>query len=161
MMHCVIITSPSKFQSKDASGLYLQKDFSMLIKDIQSSSMLEKKADSNTSLQTLKDAMQTFVDERAWNEFHNPKNLAASVSIEAAELLEQFQWLTLPESMEKALSDESFRGEVSDELADVFLYLLALANVMQLDISEAVLKKLEKNRIKYPVGKFYGDYRGK
>jgi dCTP diphosphatase len=118
-------------------------------------------SDSNTPMQTLKDAMKSFVDERSWAVFHNPKNLASSVCIEAAELLEAFQWLSQEEASAMACSDQVFRTAVADEMADVLLYVLSLANVMNIDLTHSVLQKLEKNRLKYPPERFAGDYRGR
>jgi NTP pyrophosphatase (non-canonical NTP hydrolase) len=122
---------------------------------------VEMDSDSNTSMQSLKDAMQSFVDERAWGPFHNPKNLASSICIEAAELLEPFQWLSPDEASNMARSDEGFRSVVCDEMADVLLYLFSLANVMNVDLSQSVLKKIDKNKLKYPAERFLGSYRAR
>lgn len=107
--------------------------------------------DRSASLADLRELMKRFVSERHWERFHTPKNLAGSVSIEAAELMELFQWLTPEEALLKSQTDDSFREKVGDEVSDVLLYLLSLANVIDLDISASVEKKLAKNRIKYPV----------
>lgn len=114
--------------------------------------------DESTTIQALKAKMRSFVEERNWTQYHNPKNLAVSISIEAAELLELFQWLTLDESAEKAMQDSSFRQSVSEEMSDVLLYLLGMANQMGIDLSSAVSAKLQKNRSKYPVEDYYGRY---
>jgi len=95
--------------------------------------------------------MQDFVIERDWQRFHTPKNLAGSVSIEAAELVELFQWMTTEEASERAKSDETLRGEIADEMADVFLYLLSMANALNIDLAKSTFSKIEKNNIKYPV----------
>lgn len=102
--------------------------------------------------------MQKFVEERNWEGFHNTKNLAASISIEAAELLELFQWLDTSEAESKADSDVEFRENISDEMADVILYVLSLANRLNLDVSLSVRNKLEKNRRKYPASEFKGKF---
>ncbi|MBV0895949.1 nucleotide pyrophosphohydrolase [Microbacterium sp. NC79] len=86
------------------------------------------------------DTLRHFAEEREWQQFHSPSNLAKSISIEAAELLELYQW-----------SDEADRQEVADELADVLHYCIALARVMGFDLDEILLSKLEKTRLKYPV----------
>jgi NTP pyrophosphatase (non-canonical NTP hydrolase) len=90
-------------------------------------------------------ALRKLVEERNWKQFHNPENLAKSISIEAAELLEQFQW-SEPDDIEA----------IKDELADVMTYCLLLADHYKLDSSEIILEKLEKTKTKYPVDKAYG-----
>lgn len=116
------------------------------------------KTDRDTTVQSLKAEMQSFVEERNWMQYHTPKNLAGSISIEAAELLELFQWLTPEEAAELSEQDPEFRQSVSEEMSDVILYLLALANRIDLDISSAVTAKLQKNRSKYPVQDYYGRF---
>lgn len=94
-----------------------------------------------------------FRDERDWKQFHSPKNLAASISIEAAELLECFQWSsdeTIAEDVEKR------RGEIEEEIADVLIYALLLAHDTGIDPAEAVQRKLTKNDAKYPAEKARG-----
>jgi dCTP diphosphatase len=90
-------------------------------------------------------ALRQFVAERDWQKFHSPENLAKSISIESAELLELFQW-----------SEPSNLEEVKDELADVLTYCILLADKYDLDIEKIVLEKLEKTKAKYPVDKSYG-----
>jgi len=92
--------------------------------------------------------IRQFRDERDWLQFHDPKSLAASISIEAAELLELFQWLTPDESRRYALEH---RERVSEEIADVAIYLIELADVAGIDLASAIEAKLEKNAAKYPV----------
>ncbi|HEY3316178.1 MAG TPA: nucleotide pyrophosphohydrolase [Bacillota bacterium] len=94
-----------------------------------------------------------FRDERDWKQFHNPKDLAVSLCLEAAELLENFQWKTSDEAVGKR------RAEIADELADVFIYGLFLADALGLDPGETVLAKLAKNARKYPVAKARGSSR--
>ena len=89
--------------------------------------------------------LRQFIAERDWQQFHTPENLAKSISIEAAELLELFQW-----------SEPSDLSEVRDELADVITYCLLLADKYDLDVEKIVLEKLEKTKAKYPVDKFFG-----
>jgi dCTP diphosphatase len=101
-------------------------------------------------LKKLREAVNKFADERDWGPYHTPKNLAASVSIEAAELLEIFQWKTAEESAK--LSKEE-KEHLSEELADVFLYLVRLGDRFDIDLIEAAEKKMVKNAVKYPVGK--------
>ncbi|MEY4962542.1 MAG: hypothetical protein RLZZ249_1239 [Actinomycetota bacterium] len=90
--------------------------------------------------------LATFVREREWEQFHTPENLAKSISIEAAELLEHFQW-----------GDEPDLGELRDELADVITYCILLAKKYDWDINEIVLSKIAKNEAKYPVEKSKGN----
>lgn len=114
-------------------------------------------SDSSTTLAELRAAMQAFVAEREWEPYHDAKNLAGSVMIEAAELLEHFQWVR-SEELEALLTEPGRRQEITDELADVMCYLLALANVLEIDISDAVRGKLIKNAKKYPADQFRGQY---
>ena len=110
-------------------------------------------SDQQTTLQELKEKMAAFVRERDWEQFHSPKNLSMSIAIEAAELMEHFQWLTLEES--KSLSPEAL-ADIGEELADIVLYSLSLANALHLDLAETVLAKMEKNVRKYPSDKVRG-----
>ena len=103
--------------------------------------------DTTTTIAELKAVVQHFVDERNWRKFHNAKNLSMSLAIEAAELMEHFQWLTTDEVV--AGEQQDF-GEIADELADVTCYALAMANVLKIDLSQAVNSKMIKNRLKYP-----------
>lgn len=98
----------------------------------------------------IKDINQ-FRDERDWRQFHNPKDLALSISLEASELLENFQWKTSEEALEKNADN------IKDEIADVFMYLMMLADDLNLDLEDIVKAKLEKNNSKYPVEKSKGN----
>src|SRR5262245_35083761 len=114
--------------------------------------------DADTTMETLRRAMSAFVAERQWEKFHTPKNLAMSLAIEAAELMEHFQWLEPAESF--AIGNEpAGKDDVADELADVLCYAISLANVLQIDVSSAVLNKLRKNAVKYPAEFYRGQYR--
>lgn len=94
----------------------------------------------------LKKRIQKFNDDRDWNQFHTPSNLAKSISIEANELLECFQW-----------SDVNFnKDEVREELADVMNYCIQMSQVLEIDILDAINKKMDKNEAKYPVSKAKG-----
>lgn len=88
-----------------------------------------------------------FRNEREWRQFHNPKDLAISLSLEAAELLENFQWKTSEEALIKN------RQNIKEELADVFAYALMLSDDLGLDVEEIVKEKYQKNAVKYPVEK--------
>ena len=94
------------------------------------------------TLTTLRDSLRRFADERDWNRYHSPKNLAISVSLEASELLEHFQWTDEVEPKEKQA--------IGYEMADVLLYLVRLADRLDIDLLEAAARKIELNAIKYP-----------
>lgn len=111
--------------------------------------------DSLTKVQQLRDVVREFVEERDWRQFHSPKNLSMALAIEAGELMEHFQWITAEAS--RNLDDESCRA-VGEELADVLCYGLALANELNLDLTTALLDKMEKNRVKYPAEQMRGRY---
>ena len=105
-------------------------------------------SDKLTQIEQLKSEVRRFVDERNWNKYHHPKELAISIAIEAAELLEIFQWDEKTD-IQEIKSDEKIMDRLKEEIADVMLYILCLSNQLDLDLSEIVLKKLEKNRAKY------------
>lgn len=106
-------------------------------------------SDESTTVAELRDVLRQFVDEREWHVFHSPKNLSMAMAIEVAELMEHFQWLTIDESRE-VFRDAEKAGQIREEMADVFSYLLALANSLDVDLSDALFKKMVKNRLKYP-----------
>jgi NTP pyrophosphatase (non-canonical NTP hydrolase) len=107
-------------------------------------------------LDDLRDRLRAFAAEREWEPFHTPKNLAMALSVEAAELLEHFQWLTPEASM--AL-DPDTRAGVREELADVLLYLVRIADRLDLDLIEAAHDKMRLNALKYPVERARGSSR--
>ena len=100
-----------------------------------------------TDLTGLRDALRAFCAARDWHRFHTPKNLVMALSVEAAELVEHFQWATPEESL--ALAPEK-RAEVADEIADVLIYLTELADVLGIDPIDAARAKIVKNAAKYP-----------
>ncbi len=102
----------------------------------------------NPDLQDLIATLRAFAQERDWGQFHAPKNLACALSVEAAELLEHFQWLT--EEQSRCLSEDKTQ-QVAQEAADVFLYLLQLCDQLNIDLIAAAHRKLVANGIKYPV----------
>ena len=105
-------------------------------------------ADDLMKIRQLKEKMREFVDERNWNKYHHPKELAISIAIEAAELLEIFQWDEKAD-IQDIKTDRETMNKIKEEIADVMMYILHLANQLDIDLSEAVLTKLEKNRTKY------------
>lgn len=106
-----------------------------------------KAASPPDSIDALRDALRAFAAERRWESFHTPKNLAMALSVEAAELVEQFQWLT-PEESSNPTPDR--RAAVADEIADVLLYLIRIADVLDIDPLAAARAKMIKNASKYP-----------
>ena len=104
-------------------------------------------------MNALRDTLRKFVAERDWDQFHSPKNLAMALSVEAAELMEHFQWLTEDES--RRLPPDKFNA-VRDEMADVLVYLVRLADKLDVDLLEAAAQKIEKNALKYPAAKVRG-----
>ena len=106
-------------------------------------------SDPNTSIQELKDKIKEFVKERDWGQYHSPKNLSMSLSVEAAELMEHFQWLTNEQS-HQLKNDPVKKSELEDELADIAVYLLNLCNALDVDLSEAIKTKMVQNSAKYP-----------
>jgi len=107
-------------------------------------------------LQQLRDIVRRFVDERDWDQFHSPKNLASALSVEAAELLEHFQWLHHGR-LEELGPDKLV--EVRHEMADVLVYLVRLADKLDVDLFGAVQEKMVLNRAKYPADQVRGDAR--
>jgi NTP pyrophosphatase (non-canonical NTP hydrolase) len=100
------------------------------------------------SLESLRLALRQFVAERDWDQFHSPKNLAMALSVEASELLEHFQWM--PEAESNRLGPEKL-NQVREEMADVLIYLVRIADKLGVDLLEASSKKLVVNAKKYPV----------
>jgi NTP pyrophosphatase (non-canonical NTP hydrolase) len=113
--------------------------------------------DADTTVAQLRQMIEQFVAERDWHQFHTPKNLAMSLAIEAAELMEHFQWLTGEESRRLA-GDPKRLGAVAEELADVLCYALAMANQLRLDLATAIRRKMLKNAEKYPAAEYRGRY---
>jgi NTP pyrophosphatase (non-canonical NTP hydrolase) len=103
--------------------------------------------DSIRDLTTLRDALREFAAARDWQQFHTPKNLSMAMIVEAAELVEHFQWLTPEQSL--ALPPEKL-AEVGDEVADTLIYLVELADALGIDPIAAARDKIAKNAIKYP-----------
>jgi NTP pyrophosphatase (non-canonical NTP hydrolase) len=107
-------------------------------------------------LQHIRDLVRIFVDERDWDQFHTPKNLSAALSVEAAELLEHFQWLR--DGSRAELGEDKLIA-VRHEMADVLVYLVRLADKLDVDLLAAVEEKMVLNRAKYPADKVRGDAR--
>jgi len=109
--------------------------------------------DNLTTVRELRDFVDNFIDARDWTQFHSPKNLSISIALEAAELLEKFQWCDNAQSYKEA---EKNKTEVEQELADVIITALCFARATGIDIAKAVKKKMEINGSNYPVDKAKG-----
>ena len=114
-------------------------------------------SDKHTTLNEIKELIDSFADERDWQQFHSPKNLSMSISIEAAELMEIFQWLSLEEA-KKVMDSGEKRDDAVDEFADVIIYAFEFCIRNNIDISDAIRQKMKKNIQKYPKEKFRGRF---
>lgn len=108
---------------------------------------------ASSDLLLLRDKLRAFADARDWNQFHTPKNLCMALMVEAAELMEHFQWLTPTQSNELAADK---KAAVAEELADILLYLVRISDKLEVDLLEASLLKLQKNEVKYPADQVRG-----
>ena len=111
--------------------------------------------DARTTVNDLRCRVEQFVAARDWHQFHSPKNLSMALAIEAAELMEHFQWLTAEQSRQVADQPQSLQP-VAEELADVFCYALAMANQLGIDVSTTIGEKMKKNERKYPAEEYRG-----
>ncbi|MCH2117619.1 MAG: nucleotide pyrophosphohydrolase [Pirellulales bacterium] len=114
--------------------------------------------DASSSVAELRKLVADFVAQRDWSQFHAPKNISMALAIEAAELMEHFQWIS-PEASREIPHDPDTLAAVGEELSDVFGYTLAMANELGIDISTAFRAKMVKNAEKYPAEEFRGKYR--
>ncbi|MFA5075550.1 MAG: nucleotide pyrophosphohydrolase [Candidatus Babeliales bacterium] len=105
--------------------------------------------DSNVTFQDIKARIKQFIKERDWEQFHSPKNLSMSIAIEAAELMEHFQWLTIEQS-KTILKNKKKREEIEDELADIAIYIFDFCNLYKINIEQIIGRKLDKTAKKYP-----------
>jgi len=117
---------------------------------------MDERANVNEPLRELRDALRRFSAERDWDQYHAPKNLAMALSVEAAELLEHFQWIS--EEASRNLPPEAL-ASVREELADVLIYLVRLADQLGVDLLAAARDKLVLNAAKYPADKARGNSR--
>ena len=111
--------------------------------------------DDRTSVWAIRQMVRSFVEERNWSKFHSPKNISMALAIEAAELMEHFQWIDGDESR---TPDPDKKVAIGEELADVLCYAMAIANELDIDIASSMKRKMELNRAKYPVEEFRGRY---
>jgi len=110
----------------------------------------------DTSLAALSSEIQKFVLERDWHQFHSPKNLSMALAVEASELMEHFQWMEGEDS--RTLEAEKLAG-VKEEMADVLVYLLRMADELEVDLVETAFEKMKQNALKYPAEKVKGSSR--
>ena len=115
-------------------------------------------SDKTTRISELRERVSKFVQDRDWDKYHNPKDIAVSITIEASELLEIFQWVK-DDDLDKTIEEPGKITRLEEELGDVMIYCISLANTLNMDIAQAVMKKIEKNESKYPVERVKGDYR--
>ena len=114
--------------------------------------MNSKLEDNNTTISYFKEEIESFVKERKWTKFHTPKNLIQALSIEVSELSEIFLFKDI--SLDTINSDKELLENISDEVSDVFIYLISLVNSIKLDLTSAFIKKMEKNKDKYSLEDF-------
>ena len=114
-------------------------------------------SDETTTVAELKRLVEAFVAERRWEPFHDPKNLSASIAIEAAELMEHFQWLRTDE-LGGVQRDARRMEAIREELADILAYVVSFASTMEIDLATALADKMTKNAEKYPVDEFLGRF---
>lgn len=112
--------------------------------------------DKNTSIEELKNKVKEFCEERDWNQFHNPKELAIGISSEAGELLQMFRFKN-EEQMKEMFENKSKKEEITEEVADVLYFTLRFAEMNNIDLTTALIDKIEKNHKKYPVEKVKGN----
>lgn len=114
-------------------------------------------SDKTTKVSQLKKIVGKFVRERDWEKFHSPKNLAMSITIEAAELMEIFQWFD-PKEAASLLSKPEKAEHIKEELADILIYVISFCNLYKIDVSDIVAAKLQKNKTRFPVKRVRGTF---
>lgn len=127
--------------------------FHFIILVIHMTLMTKPTVTSLTEIQQLQQTLAEFSQQRCWDQFHTPKNLAMALSGEVGELVEIFQWLTPEQSQQLPLDKKQHAAE---EIADVMMYLLRLADKCDIDVIQACHNKLQQNALKYPINKCYG-----
>ena len=115
-------------------------------------------SDQTTTVGQLRELIRSFVAERQWEQFHDPKNLAASIAIETAELMEHFQWLR-SDQLDELRHDPRQMADIREEVADITAFLLSFANAMDIDIADALRAKMVKNTRKYPAKEYRGRFK--
>jgi dCTP diphosphatase len=110
--------------------------------------------DGDTTIRELRDRAREFTDERDWEQFHNPKDLAMAICVEAAELMEPFLWKN--PATDEVRSDDGLMGKVEEELADVLILAMCMANTLDIDVAGACRRKMERNAARYPADRARG-----
>ena len=113
---------------------------------------------NDISITTIQKAVRLFRDARDWRQFHSPKNLSMSIAIEAAELMEHFQWLTTEQATTLTQKNAETRKDIIEELADVLIYCFSLADILDCDVAKIIFDKLDKNKERYPVEEYRGQF---
>ena len=114
--------------------------------------------DATSTVEALKNLVREFVAERDWEPFHDAKNLSASIAIEAAELMEHFQWVRSDE-LDSIQSDAEAMTAIREELADIAAFVLSFAATMKIDLASSLAEKMKKNAVKYPVDRYRGRFK--
>ena len=114
--------------------------------------------DSVRTIEDAKNIVRAFCEEREWDQFHNPKDLAIGICTEASELLELMRFKT-PQECEEMMSNSPYRSKINDELADVFYFVLRFAQINKIDLYDVLCSKIRTNEMKYPVEKYKGSNR--
>lgn len=112
-------------------------------------------SEEDISISSLKKSVEAFCESREWGKFHNAKDLAIALSIESSELLEIFRWKNQDE-MKSLFDDLKKKEKIEGEVADIFYFLLRFSQIGEIDLARSLLRKIEKNAIKYPIEKFKG-----
>ena len=112
--------------------------------------------DSDTTVGELRQLIAEFIDERDWEQFHDPKNLSMAIATEAAELMEHFRWVRSEDAHDHARSDEA--DKIAEELADIMAFALSFANATDIDITSVLQAKMAKNAKRYPADEYKGRY---
>ncbi len=110
----------------------------------------------DSGIANLQKMIRQFVDEREWDQFHNPKDLSISLALEAAEVMEHFQWKN---ETEMRAHIQHKKSDVAEEIADVFYWVLLLSNKLDIDLADAFKKKMQQNAAKYPIEKAKGNHK--
>ena len=117
-----------------------------------------RRNDERTTVGELKKLVDAFVAERQWEPFHDPKNLSSSIAIEAAELMEHFQWLR-SDQLDEVRGDAEQMQQIREEIADILAYVLSFATTMDVDLASALAENMKKNAERYPAARFRGRFR--
>jgi dCTP diphosphatase len=119
--------------------------------------MISNRDDNNTIITYFKEEVERFVKERRWKKYHNPKDLVQAIGIEVSELSEIFLFKDF--SLDTIYNDKELLENISDEIADVFIYLVSLLNSLNVDLTNIFIRKMKKNEEKYSIEEFDGTYR--